>query len=79
MKILTALGLLALHSSAERLEFEEKVTWKSHFKQHFQEDTKLWDNLGTAPLDETAVFIFGLKQVNQGLIIRLSFSGVNGN
>ena len=65
MKLFTALGLLALHSSAERLEFEEKVTWKSHFKQHFQEDTKLWDNLGTAPLDETAVFIFGLKQVNK--------------
>jgi len=71
MKILTALGLLALHSSAERLEFEEKVTWKSHFKTHFQEDTKLWDNLGTAPLDESAVFIFGLKQKNTNILERV--------
>ena len=63
MRCLAALGLLALNSSAEKLAFEQKATWKSHFKQNFNENTKLWDNLGTAPMDETTVFIFGLKQV----------------
>lgn len=61
--------LLLGGTNGKKLKFGEGKIFASNFRKTEQE-TQTWNFEGTATLDETAVFIFGLKQKNLEILER---------